>query len=127
MGKIADKYRARVRRVGSETNKLRGVAARELYRGLQDATQAQLYDRTPLPVSRNLYRSIAVEMNGYQGVRVLYRASRAKYARRRLNLHGTSKTGGHQLDMNPGEYLNKRARPKIYSAAREAQRRIIGD
>ena len=126
MGKIADKYRARMRRVGSETNKLRGLAGHELYKGLQDATQSQLYDVTRNPVTRKMFRSIRLQMNGYQGVRVFYKASVAPYASIRLNKKGVAKAG-HRLDMNPGEYLDKHVRPKIYRAAREAQARIIGD
>jgi hypothetical protein len=126
MGKVKDKYRARVRRVGSETAKLRGVAARELYQGLQDATQVQLYDVSRGKVTRRMYHSIGVQMDGYQGVRVLYRGGVAPYASIRLNRKGTAR-GGWRLDMNPGEYLNRRVRPKIYAAGRVAQTRILGD
>src|SRR4051812_4901610 len=99
---IAAKYQRRAAAVGRAglmlQNEMRGV----LKDGLVQATNEQLYQRTPLPVSHAMLRSIKTRIAG-RSIEVYYDAADAPYAGPRVNMHGTSVAGGHQLDMQPGQ------------------------
>ena len=126
MPSIADKYHRRAQSVGRETARLRGDVAKLLNQGLRDATQEQLYDRTPLPVTRDMMNSIRPQLRG-NTVQVGYSYGRgARYAKYRLNMKGISRSGGHRLDMQPSAFIQKNVEPQIKRATRAAQRKIIG-
>jgi hypothetical protein len=123
MKQYAARQRRRSASVGRETNRLRGDVAKLLYKGLQDATEAELYNRTPLKVSRAMFRSVSVAMRG-NVVEVFYGLGKARHARRRVNMKGRSVSGGHQLDMNPGAWVRKHSDPSIRRIARQALKRV---
>lgn len=126
---VSTKYRRRVAAVRPVTTWLREKAQEDLENGLREATQEQLYDRTPLKVTRALYNSVGSRVLG-QVVEVGYNigsATRAAYAAIRVNMKGTSKTGGHQLDMQPNTYLRRKVDPKIRRRSKNGQKMIIGD
>jgi len=123
--RISDKYSRRAASVGKETARLRGDVAKALNQGLKDATKEQLYDRTPLPVTHDMMKSIRPKMKG-NVVEVGYFYGRgAGYAKYRLNRTGISPSGGHVLDMAPSVYIQKNVEPKIKRLTRAAQKKII--
>lgn len=126
MGYIQTRYRRRISAVGTQTARLRGDVARVLVDELRKGTQEELYDRTPLPVTHNMMRSIRPVMQGNLGASVGYTyGPGANYAKYRVNMTGISVLGGHVLDMRMGEYLRKNADPRIRKLARAAQKRIL--
>ncbi len=121
---ISDKYRRRIAAVGRETLTLRSQARGVLKSALQQATQEQLYDRTPLHVSRALYQSIKTRF-AEGGVEVFFDASVAPYVGKRLSMKGISPSGGHLLDMQPGPTVTRKSRAQLLALARAAHRRIL--
>jgi hypothetical protein len=125
MAYLRDRYSRRIAAVKGQTARLRGDVAHVLVEETQNAVDEQLYGRTPLPVTRKMYRSIRPIMQGNNAVMVRFDSSVAPYAVYRLNMHGTSVTGGHVLDMRIGDYLRKNADPRIRRLARMAHRRML--
>ncbi len=123
MKQYAARQRRRAASVGRETNHLRGDVAKLLYKGLQDATEEELYQRTPLEVSGAMFRSISITLRG-NIVEVFYSLNKARHARRRVRMKGRSVVGGHRLDMAPGAWIRKHVDPQIRRKARAAQRRV---
>lgn len=124
MARISDRYERRAKSVGRESAKHRGRMAKILNQGLKDATQQQLYDRTTLPVSRDMFRSIRIKLLG-NVVQVGYFFGRgARYAKYRLNMIGYSKQDGHKLDMQPSRYIRDHCDKLIKRSEREAMRAI---
>lgn len=93
----------------------------------QEATQRELYDRTPLEVTRNMYRSISSKETP-NSVIVGYNVSNpvAPYAKYRVVMTGISKLGGHLLDMDPAAYLRAWAIKRVQRTTTVATRAIIG-
>lgn len=121
---ISDRYERRAKSVGRESAKHRGRMAKILNQGLKDATQEQLYDRTTLPVTRDMFNSIRTKILG-NVVQVGYFFGRgAKYAKYRLNMVGRSKEDGHVLDMQPSVYIKQHCDADIKRSEREAMRAI---
>jgi hypothetical protein len=98
--------------------------AKILVAALQEATQTELYDRTPLPVSRKMYRSITQRFAG-QSVVVGYNGRVAPYAALRLAKKGRSRSGGHDMTMDPAKFVQRRTARKIRQLGEFAQRRIL--
>lgn len=127
MGKVAQKYKARADRVKPAAARMRGDAAKALVKGLQEATQTELYARTPLPVSRRMYRSIKPRFLGAYDVAVGFDTAIAPHAPHRLKMKGRSKTGGHDLEMKPGAFLDKNTRAKVRTILKRCKTEIIGE
>ena len=125
MGKVANTYKRRVVAVGREQARLRGDTGKVLRKALQTAAREELYDRTPLDVSMAMFNSITLYFIGANAVQVGFNLNKARHARRRLNMKGTSPTGGHKLDMRPAPIVRREADPEIRRLARAAQRRSI--
>jgi hypothetical protein len=125
MGKIADKYKRRIATLDREQARFRGDVAKILVSALQEATDAELYRVTRLPTTGKMRASIQPYFLGNNSVAVGFNPSKARHALRRLNMKGTSKTGGHKLDMNPAPFLRRLADPKIKRLARAMQKRIL--
>lgn len=126
---ISAKYKRRINAVRGVTIWLREEARKDLEQGLKDATEEQLYKRTPLKVTRKLFRSIGSKVKG-QMVEVGYNLSndeKAKYASSRINMMGRSKLGGHIMDMSPRTFINKHVDPKLRRRNAQAQKKILGD
>lgn len=126
MGKVGNKYKQREKRVFSEAAKTR-IAVRKLMRdGLVEATQKQLYDRTPLPVTGRMRRSIYTKSDK-DSIAVGYKSSVAPHHAIRLAKKGRSKLGGHDMTMKPGEFIEAVKGDKIARLARGTLSRIIGN
>lgn len=105
--RLSDRYERRAKSVGNQTAKHRGRVAKILYKGLQDATQDELYNRTTLPVTRAMFNSIRPKIMGAV-VQIGYFYGRgAKYAKYRVNMTGRSKQDGHKLDMKPSLWFKR--------------------
>src|SRR5688572_2676171 len=124
MGDVGDIYRARARAVTSETARARGEAAKVMLAGLKEAVQAELYERTPLPVTHTLERSIRHQFRG-QTVVVGFDRSIAPYVFIRINQKGVSVSGGHSLDMDPAAWIRNRKRGQIRAIMGDCSQRII--
>lgn len=126
MGNIAGKYRRRAANVGRARlmlqNEMRGV----MKNALLQATDEQKYEVTNLPVSGAMRRSVKTRIRG-DSVESYYDGAVAPHAPRVLNMHGTSKTGGHKLDMQPGKRVAELADAPLKRLNRRAQRMVIGD
>ena len=122
---LATKYQRRIRNLKQETHRLRGDVAHVLVDELQNAVQEQKYDRTPLPVTHALMRSIKPIMQGNNSAAVGFDASVAPHAAIVVNMKGTSKTGGHSLDMQLGVALRQKADPRIRRLGKMAHRRVL--
>lgn len=122
---LATKYQRRIARFKGETHRLRGDVAHVLVEELRNAVDEQLYERTPLPVSHEMRRAIKPIMQGNNSAAVGFDTSIAPHAPYRVNMHGTSVTGGHLLDMRLGAALRKTADPRIRRLARMAHLRSI--
>lgn len=125
MGQIATRYRRRAANVGRQNALLRGAIGKTMVEALQQATDEELYERTPLETSGKMRRSIQVYYLGNAIIEVGYDLSRAPHAKRRLNLKGTSPTGGHLLDMRPAPIVRRVANPSIAVLNRAALRRAL--
>lgn len=98
--------------------------AKILNQGLKDATQEQLYDRTTLPVSHDMFRSIRSWIAG-NVVKVGYTYGRgANYAKYRVNMTGRSKQDGHKLDMQPSLWIKNHCDRDIKRSEAQAMRAI---
>ncbi|BCM88720.1 hypothetical protein IAD21_00562 [Abditibacteriota bacterium] len=126
MGKIANAYRSRARRVRAVTQSELGREASMIRAGAREAVQTQLYDRTPLKVSKRLLRSISIQFLGNR-FRVGFNTSTAPHAQRRINLKGVSKTGGHLLDMDVNGYIRANVYPRVVASRRAMMPRILGE
>lgn len=128
MASISKKYRRRAERVDLATDKAETLVGNEMIRQITQATQVQLYDRTPLKVTYRMFNSIGVSIvrsrviGGYNRSGVIS----APYAVYRLAMTGISKLGGHLLDMNPAEFVAEPMKKRIARVVLLAQRRIIG-
>jgi hypothetical protein len=122
---LATKYQRRARSVRGQTHRLRGDVAHVLVDELQNALQDQLYNRSQLPVSRAMMRSIRPIMEGNNSVAVGFNSQIAPHAPFRINMHGISVTGGHLLDLRLSDALRRRADPRIRRLTRAAQRRML--
>jgi hypothetical protein len=125
MGKVARIYQARAMRVRPETARTRGDVGKLLVEGLQDATQEQLYDVTPLPVTRKMMKSIKPRFLGAFGVAVGYDSAVAPYAAMRVLKKGRSKMGGHKMDMNPAAHIRRNKSAQINALNFRGLRRIL--
>jgi len=124
IGRISDRYERRAKSVGRESARHRGRMAKILKKGLEDATQEQLYDRTTLKVTRDMFNSIRARFLG-NVVQVGYFFGRgARHAKYRLNMIGRSKQDGHVLDMQPSVYIKKHCDRDIKRSERESMRAI---
>ncbi len=112
MGVVADKYKKRAKRVFSAEAQIRIEVRKILRKSLVDATEIQLYQRTTLPVTRNFRRSIFTQSTP-NSIAVGYKGSIAPYNAIRLAKRGASKTDGHDMTMNPAQYIRDDAGPKI--------------
>lgn len=123
--RLSDVYQRRAKSVGSQTKAHRGRVAVLLYKGLQDATQEELYDVTPLPVTRDMFKSIRPAIHG-NVVKIGYFYGRgAKYAKYRVNMTGKAKDG-HKLDMRPSAWIKKHVDKFIKRSEAKALRDIVG-
>ncbi len=122
---IATKYQRRIASLKRETHRLRGDVGHVLHEEMINAVDEQKYDRTPLPVTGNLRRSVRLFMQGNNQAAIGFDGSVAPYAAIVVNMHGISKTGGHLLDMRLGDALRKKADPRIRRLAKMAQRRVL--
>lgn len=127
MGKVARKYLARAARVKTVSARARGDVAKVLVEGLREATIAELYSKTPLPVTKRMLRSIKPRFLGAHDVAVGFDTGVAPHAPHRLKKTGKSKMGGHTMDMKPGIYLDKHTRAKIRKIMAKCQTEIIGE
>lgn len=125
MGKVAQKYLVRAARVRTVSARARGDVAKILVEGLREATVAELYDRTPLPVTKKMLRSIKPRFLGAHEVAVGFDTGIAPHAPHRLKKTGKSKLGGHDMTMKPGEYLDKHTRAKIRRVMKQAHTEIL--
>ena len=124
MGKVAQVYQARSRRVRPECHRIRGDVGKELVGGLRDATESQLYDVTVLPVTRRMFRSIRARFMGAFDVGVGYDTGVAKYAAIRVAKKGRAKAGGvirRDMKSNAKEVAS-RYRTRISRASSEEHR-----
>ena len=126
MGKLAEAYRARARRVPPETARARGDVGKILLQGLSEATEQQLYDRTPLPVTHKMGDSVQVRYLGSKEVAVGYDRRIAPHAPFRLAKEGTSLLGGHDMTMRPGEQIERDKAAAIRERFERAQKNIAG-
>jgi hypothetical protein len=120
---ISRKYERRIAAIAPETENLRYEVKTILHEELENATQAELYDRTTLPTTGRMMRSVRASIRGARVV-AFYDARIAKHAKYRVNMKGISKSGGHVLNMNPAKWLRRRANPRIRRRAVMAKRRI---
>lgn len=95
--------------------------------GLKFATEKHLYKRTPLPVTRKMYDSIRVYLEG-DAIVGGFITTVAGYIPIRYKMHGKSVTGGHQLDIDPDikETTEELSFPIIRRLLAAANRKIIG-
>jgi hypothetical protein len=93
-------------KVMSADRKMRSQIRGLLRLGLQQGTEVQLYNRTPLEVSRRMFRSIFTKSTR-SSVAVGYKASVAPHVKIRLDKKGRSKTGGHDMTMKPAEFIQR--------------------
>lgn len=122
---LTTKYQRRIKSFKGQTHRLRGDVAHVLVEEMGNALDEQLYERTPLEVTHNMKRSIRPIMMGNNAAAVGFDSSIAPYAKYRVNMHGTSKTGGHLLDLRLGQALRQKADPRIRRLATMAQRRSL--
>lgn len=122
MSLIASRYRRRAVNVGRQNLALRGAIGKTLIEALQQATDEELYDRTPLATTGQMRRAIQAYYLGTSIIEVGFNLSRAPYAHRRLNLKGTSPSGGHILDMRPAPIVRRVANPRIAALTRAGLR-----
>ncbi len=125
MGTVAQKYKNRVRRAQSEETKLRGRVRKLLRDGLVKATDVQLYQRTPLPVTGRMRRSIFTKSDR-NSIAVGYKGTVAPHNAIRLKMKGRSKLGGHDKEMQPAEFIEVVQGDKIAREARGSLQRILG-
>lgn len=123
--RFSDRYERRARSFGRQSAAHRGRVARILYKGLQDATQELLYDRTPLPVTRDMFRSIRTKLKGVVVQVGYFYGKGARYAKYRVNMTGRSRRGGHKLDMQPSRHLRDHCDAKIKRSARQALQEML--
>jgi hypothetical protein len=121
---ISDKYKRRITAVRGQTAALRQEVKQIMVEELLNATNEELYQRTPLPVTFAMWRSIRSVVRG-QDVFALFDGRIAKHAKYRVNMHGISVLGGHVLDMRPALYLRQHADPRIRRAVRAAHKRML--
>jgi hypothetical protein len=125
MGKLGNKNRQRAARVFSEEAKQRIAVRKMMRRGLVNATEVQLYRRTPLPVTRRMRRSIYT-VSDSNSITVGYKASVAPHAGIRLAKKGRSKLGKHDMAMNPAEFIEQTEGDRIARIGRGTLQRIMG-
>jgi len=124
MGVVSGKYFRRIQAAGRESINLRNKVRQLMKRGLVETTDEQLYDQTTLEVTGRMRKSIKTRLVP-GGVEAFFDASVAPHAKSRLNMKGTSKKGGHRLDMAPSEGLRARVDPERLRLEREAHRRTL--
>jgi hypothetical protein len=127
---ISDTYSRRLRLLESHNQYQRLEAAKDLKKGLVDATQIQLYDVTTLPVTHDMLNSIGVTINvSTNTVTVGYilpvDGKVPEHPKYRLNMKGKSKLGGHRLDMQPSVYIRENVNPKLIRRARILHKRTL--
>lgn len=131
------KYYRRVAAVRPVTERLRTEIAIELEFGLVKATKHELYDRTPLPVTGMMMKSIGSRINvpgmSREVVEVGFNIGDnaaagfvAPYAGVRVNMTGISVLGGHNLHMRLSYYLQLYSSGAIRRWTRMAQKGILG-
>jgi hypothetical protein len=125
MGKIADRYTRRIAALDQGQARFRGDVGKILVSALQNATDSELYEVSPLPKTGKMRASIQPYYLGNSVVQVGFNLSRARYASRRLNMKGTSPSGGHKLDMNPAPIVRRIADPQVKSLTRALQKRFL--
>jgi hypothetical protein len=125
MGTVAQKYKNRVRRAQSEEAKLRGRVRKLLRDGLVKATDVQLYQRTPLRVTGKMRRSVFTKSDR-NSIAVGYKGAVAPHNAIRLAKKGRSKLGGHDMQMEPAEFIEVVQGDKIAREARGSLQRILG-
>lgn len=123
MGKVAGTYRRRIAKIPGETRRLKQEAKRDLVEALRDTTEEELYDRTPLPVSGRMRRSVKGRVTA-DGAEAYYDTRVAPHAPLRIRKKGRSKRGGHDMEMQPGKGVDRRAGQKIRRRSQAALRRI---
>jgi hypothetical protein len=124
MGKVARSLEAKARRVQPEMDRLRGDAAKLLYKALQEATEATLYSKTPRKVTRNMLRSIRPRVLGNKGAAVGYDTTAAPYAVRRLKMKGPYKGHGGEKLMEPAKWIKEHKAEELHRLGFNALKRI---
>ena len=113
---VSGKYYRRVEAIKGGTEALRKLAAIDMATAVRKGTIVQLYMRTPLKVTKNMFRSIgsAVTPNGaVAGFNMDPLYNNLPYVIRRLKMTGFSKKGGHLLNMSFERYVGLYAVRKI--------------
>lgn len=118
-------YRDRAKRARSVSQRQLAEEAKIVRAGVREAVQIELYDRTNLPVTKGLLRSVVLQFAGNRYV-VGFDKSIAPYAKIRASRTGTSKAGGHRLDMNPGAYVRANIAPRLRALRAHRMREILG-
>ena len=125
MGKVARQFEAMSRRVQPETDRTRGDVGKILVEGLKQATEQEVYERTPVPVTGRMRRSIRARFLGARKVGVGYDVAVAPHAPFRVRMKGKSKRGKHQLDMNPHAHILQNKGDEIRRRGFEGLTRIL--
>ncbi len=122
---VSRKYERRIAAIPGQTAILREEVRFILREELENATQAELYDRVRKGrLTHRMMRSVKASIRGDR-VLAFYDARIAKHARYRLQMTGSAKSDGHLLTMRPGLYLRKHANPRIRRRAVMAMRRVM--
>lgn len=126
MGKIAQRYGIRARKVTTETQKQLGQVGAILRQEYRDALADQIYKRTPRPVTHNLLNSVVIRFYG-RAVQVGHNLAKAPYARHRRRMTGIGEYKGRRWDKttNWDDTAQKTAWPRIQQITRGMHRRIL--
>lgn len=125
MGTVSQKYKVRAARIRPACGRMRGDIGKLLIQGGRDALQAELYSRTPLPVTKKMLRSIQVRYLGAFDVAVGFDKNIAPHADIRLKKRGKSKTGGHDMTMDPAKYIERHTLSGIRQRSKGALGEIL--
>lgn len=138
MPRISTEYFRRIRRLDLVNRDLMEEVATVLEKGLIDATQEELYKRTPLKVTHAMLKSIGSRIVGNRvdvgynlsGVSVIGfgdPTAEAPYAKYRVNMKGVSKLGGHLLDMSPSKWIRSHVDYKIRAIVAYYHKKAMGN
>jgi hypothetical protein len=125
MGVLANAYRSRARRVRPVSQAVLGAEAKIAKYGIQEGLEVELYERTPLKVTRAMYRSVSIRFLG-RAFQIGYNTSIAPYAPIREKASGVSKSGGHVLDIDPAAYMRRNFGAQIALVRSRALKAIHG-
>lgn len=126
MGKIAQRYGIRARKVGPETQKNLGEVGSVLYQEYRDALADEIYKRTPRPITHDLYNSVRIRFYG-RSVQVGHDLQKAPHARIRRKMSGIGTYKGRSWDKTTqwDVTASKTAWPRIRVLTRGMHRRIL--